>query len=466
MRQSIYPLRWIKIPELRRTRPQDKISFVAGDPGPAAWNAILPPAPAYPCLLGDQRCNVLIIGAGFAGLTAARRLAVQAPELTVKVLEARQLAQGPAGRNSGFMVDLPHHLSSKDYAGQTEADCQQIRKNRLAIDFARTTAEEFAYVGEAFDPSGKTNAAATQRGAQYNAEYSAHLKSLGEVCERLDAKTMRELTGTDFYVDGLYTPGAVMLQPALYIRELGKAVAQTADIFENSAVTHLNPSGSGWFARTSQGSVVADKVILAVNGMAEKFGYYQSRLMHIFTYASMSCKLSELDVQRLGGQPKWACTPSDPMGTTVRRITGINGNRLVVRNTFRMHQSMESPPGQLGNIYRAHDRSFAARFPMLSHIKMDYRWGGRLCLSWNNIQGLSQLAPGLIGACCQLGIGVTKGTLLGMAAADHVVDKIGPDFADLLVEQTDLRRLPPKPLVQLGANAFLRWKEHRAGREF
>ena len=442
------------------------IPFIAGDPGPAAWNAILPPAPTYPALEGDQACDVLIIGAGFAGLTAARRLAVQASELKVVVLEARALAEGPAGRNSGFMVDLPHDLSSADYAGQAQADRLQITQNRVAINFAHETAQEFGYVGEAFDPSGKLNGAATEKGAQHNAEYGAHLTAIGEASERYDAKAMRDLTGTDFYLDGLYTPGAVMLQPALYIRELGRAVATHARIFENSAVTSLDQVGQRWLAKTAGGSIVADRVILAVNGMAEKFGFYQGRLMHIFTYGSMTRELSEDEVKRLGGHPKWGCTPADPMGTTVRRISGVNGNRLVVRNTFRLDQSMESRQEQLGGVYRDHDRSYAARFPMLSDVKMDYRWGGRLCLSWNNIQGLSELAPGLIGACCQLGIGVTKGTLLGLAAADQVAGKVMPELANLWVDQTDLRRLPPKPLANLGANAFLRWKEFRAGKEF
>ena len=154
--------------------------------------------PRYPELEGAQTADVLIIGAGFAGLTAARRLAVQAPELKVSVVEARRLAEGPAGRNSGFMVDLPHDLSSDDYGGQAEADKLQIQQNRIAIQFAHDTAREFGYVGEAFDPSGKFNSAATQKGAQHNAKYAQHLSSLGETSQRLDAKAMRHMTGTDF----------------------------------------------------------------------------------------------------------------------------------------------------------------------------------------------------------------------------------------------------------------------------
>lgn len=289
---------------------------------------------------------------------------------------------------------------------------------------------------------------------------------MGEASELLDAQAMAELTGTTFYRDGLYTPGAVMLQPALYIRELGKAVATKAQIYENSAVTSLDPQGDGWLAQTAKGSVSAGHVILAVNGMAEKFGYFKGRLMHIFTYGSMTRELSEDEAGRLGGKPKWGCTPADPMGTTVRRISGVNGDRLIVRNTFRLDQSMASPQEKLSRVYASHDKSFAERFPMFPEMDMEYRWGGRLCLSWNNVQGFSDLAPGLTAACCQLGIGVTKGTLLGVAAADQVAGKLGPELASLKAGESDLRRLPPKPFANLGANSFLRWKEHRAGREF
>ena len=121
------------------------------------------------------------------------------------------------------------------------------------------------------------------------------------------------------------------------------------DIYEESAVTHLNRVGEGWLAKTAKGSVAAPKVILAVNGMAGKFGF-TGRLMHIFTYASMTRALDKDEVKCLGGKPKWGATP-DPMGTTVRRINGINGDRLIVRNTFRLDQSMASPQEKLSELW-------------------------------------------------------------------------------------------------------------------
>ncbi len=52
------------------------------------------------------------------------------------MLEAGRLAEGASGRNSGFMIDLPHDLTSDDYAGHGD-DRAMIALNRHAIAFAR-----------------------------------------------------------------------------------------------------------------------------------------------------------------------------------------------------------------------------------------------------------------------------------------------------------------------------------------
>src|SRR6185436_4365274 len=86
--------------------------------GPAAWSAILPAQDAPVELAADANADLVIIGAGFAGLSAARRLLQLAPGAKIAVLEAGRLAEGAAGRNSSFMIDLPHEISGDNYAGQ------------------------------------------------------------------------------------------------------------------------------------------------------------------------------------------------------------------------------------------------------------------------------------------------------------------------------------------------------------
>ena len=435
------------------------------DPGPAAWNAILPePSPAQP-LEGAVEAEWLVIGAGLTGLAAARRLSQLRPGDRIAVLDAVRVGEGPAGRNSGFMIDLPHDLASEDYGGALDQDRAQIQANRAAIDFALEAAREYGLPVEAIVRSGKINAAATPKGLAHNESYARHLTALGEPFEMLDAARMREITGSEFFTGGLFTPQAAMIQPAMYVRGIADGLrSNRVGIHETSPVTGLERSDGGWVATTPKGRVRAPRVILAVNGHAESFGFFARRLMHVFTYASMTRALSAEEVARLGGEPIWAATPADPMGTTVRRISGVGGDRIVIRNRFTYDPSMEVSAARIAAVARDHDKAFAARFPMLDGVDMQYRWGGRLCLSRNDVPAFGEVADGLFAACCQNGLGTSKGTAAGIAAAELASGEDSPLARHHLAADAPTR-LPPEPLAWIGANAFIRWGEAKAGRE-
>ena len=447
-----------------------RVTRLPKDPGPAAWNALLPPPGPARVLEAEITADWLVIGAGWAGLAAARRLMQLRPGERITVLEAARVGEGPAGRNSGFMIDLPHELAANGYAGAAGADARQIRLNRAAIAFAREAAEEYGLGEEAFAPVGKVNAAATEGGLRHNADYSSHLAALGEPHEMLDAKAMRELTGSDYHLGGLRTPGPAMLQPAMFVRGVAAGLARAVDavhaveVFEASPVIALARAGPDWRARTPKGAVTAPRVILAVNGHAESFGFFRRRMVHIHLYASMTRALTAAEARRLGGAPRWALTPADPMGSTVRRISGTGGDRILVRNRATYDPSMEIGEGRLGAMGRSHDASFAARFPMLAGVDMEFRWAGRLCLSRNSVPAFGEVAKGVFAACCQNGLGLARGTASGMLAAELAAGGKSPLLAEMLAFAPP-RLLPPEPLARLGATARIAWEEWRAGRE-
>lgn len=434
-------------------------------PGPAAWNAILPMQKPPRQLDTAVTADVAIIGAGFAGLSAARRLLQLDPTLKVAILDAGRVAEGPAGRNSGFMIDLPHDIASEDYAGKAAShDHRETALNRLAIRFGADVASEYGLSSEAYNPSGKINAAATADGDQLNRDYAKHLVAMGETCQLLDARAMKEHTGSSFYFSGLYTSGTVMLQPALYVRGLAAGVAAHSSIFENSPVTAFERDGATWRLISSKGTVSASRIILAINGHAESFGFFKRKLMHIFTYASMTRALNTDEVRALGGNPRWGVTPADPMGSTVRRISGTGGERIVIRSRFTYDPSMEVSGQRLAEVAMTHDASFNRRFPMLPGAAMEYRWAGHLCLSRNSVPAFGEVAEGVISACCENGLGTTKSTLGGIAAAEKVLEQPGDALRGMLAYDAP-KHLPPEPFAWLSINGYLRYKEWKAGLE-
>jgi glycine/D-amino acid oxidase-like deaminating enzyme len=430
------------------------------DTGRSGWEAVSPRTLPVRMLMSDKAADWLVIGAGFAGLSAARRLTQTRPGERIVVLDARELAQGPAGRNSGFMIDVPHNLSSGSYTSDDAGGTRlEMAQNRLAIAFAKDAAAEYGMPRSTFDPCGKVNGAATARGLKLNDSFAASLERIGEPLRRLEAPEMREMTGTDYYLGGLYTPGAVLIQPADYIRSLAAGLGPKIDIYENSPVLELSRKDGCWTARTPNGSVRAPKVILGVNGLVQEFGHFRGRLMHVFTYASMTAPF------RSGaGRERWALLPADPMGATVRKFTNSDGSRIVIRTRFTYDPSVRVSEKRVAAVAEQQRRSFDVRFPNLSSIAFEHSWAGRVCLSLNHVPAFGEVEEGVFSACCENGLGTVKSTLAGMMAADLATGSSSEHLAKYM-DQPKPSRLPPEPIAWLGANAFIRWQEMRAGRE-
>ncbi|MEM7321257.1 MAG: FAD-binding oxidoreductase, partial [Pseudomonadota bacterium] len=430
--------------------------------GPAAWNAILPAQGPAVSLDRPETADFVIVGGGFAGLSAARRLTQLDPKARIAVFDAGRIAEGTAGRNSGFMIDLPHDLASADYAGAGD-DRQMISLNRQAISFAHEAVGDYGIDPNFFDPSGKVNGAAGSAAQAHNDRYARHLSSLGEPCEALDAQQMHDLTGSRHYVSGLYTPGTVTLQPAGYIRGLAAGLrARGVKVFENSAVTGFDRDGSGWSVKTPAAQIRTETVILTVNGHLESFGIARNRLMQLFLFAVMTPELDQDARARLGGQSRWGITPSDPMGTTVRRIdAGQGGHRLVTRTCAVLRPNMVPGRFDLRRATRVMRRKFDQRFPQLAGMQMEYGWAGHLCLSLNGVSVTREIDHGVFSGCVQNGLGTARGTLTGIAAAELACGHVSP-ISEYFQSEAQPKRLPPRAVREIGANMVLRWKEWKA----
>jgi glycine/D-amino acid oxidase-like deaminating enzyme len=433
--------------------------------GLAGWSAILPGQTPPQPLEADITADVVVVGAGFAGMAAARRLTQLDPEAKTVVLEAGRVAEGAAGRNTGFMIDLPHELTSEDYAGAGD-DRAIIGLNRQAQGFARAAVEDYGISPDFFDQAGKVNGAVSDAAQAHNQSYAKHLTELGEQSEALDAKAMRELTGSSYYHSGLYTPGTVMLQPAGFIRGMASGLRRDGvDLYEQSPVQAITPKGNDWQLVTPKGKVTAHRVILTVNGHLESFGMERGRLMQLFLFATMTPALSPDEVKALGGAPRWGITPSDPMGTTMRRIdTGQGGNRIVTRTCAVLRPGKAARKADVARAARVMQGKFEARFPQFKGMRMEHTWAGHLCLSLNGVSVMRQIAEGVFSGCVQNGLGTARGTLTGMGAAELACGQTS-DITRYFGRETHPKRLPPQPFREWGANAVLRWKEYKARRE-
>ncbi|MDQ7774833.1 MAG: FAD-binding oxidoreductase [Paracoccus aminovorans] len=431
-------------------------------PGLSGWVALLPPRQPTPALKAAITADIAVIGAGFAGLSAARRLAQIDPGLRIAVLEAGVVGDGPAGRNSGFIIDLPHEVSAQDYAGAAlQKSRDHITLQRRAVDFAVELARDKDWPREVLDMCGRYNVAMSPEGDHHILDYARQLDQLGEGYRLLDRAEIADVTGSQAFSSAIFMPGTAMVQPAAYIRGLADALAGNVTLYEQSPVMGFEPKGAGWLVKTPGGSVQAGRIVLANNGYAEKFGFFKGRLLHVYTYASMTETFSP---NRLGGLRDWAATPSSPMGTTLRRVSGPDGDRLLVRSRYTCNPTMNVGEGTLRRAGAVHDRKFAHRFPGLRDVAMQYRWGGAMAVTLNAVPAWGEVEPGLYAACGCNGLGASNATASGLAAAEAMLGIESP-LVRIHRGFAAPKKLPPQPFLTLGAKVTLAIRERRAGVE-
>lgn len=423
---------------------------------------MLPPRAGTASLTQAIAADITIIGAGFAGLSAARRLMQIDPTLKVAALEAGIIGDGPAGRNSGFIIDLPHEVSAEDYGGDLlQRNRDHIAMQRRAVTFARELAAERGFGPDILDPCGRYNLALTGEDDKHIAEYAAQLVRLGEAHTTLDAGGVAEVTGSRAFTSGIYMPGTVIVQPAAYVRGLADSLIPPTRLFERTPALSIERKGGGWLVRTPNGSVESPRIVLANNGYAERFGFFRGKLLHVFTYASMT---EAFDPARLGGQRAWAATPASPMGTTLRRVKGEASDRLLVRSRYTYNPGLHVGEGALRRAGAKHDAKFAHRFPSLAGTRMEYRWGGAMALTWNGVPAFGEVEAGIYAACGCNGLGASNATASGLAAAERLLG-VELELTRVYCGFAPPQALPPKPLTLIGAKATLALREWRAGVE-
>lgn len=438
-----------------------KCHYLPQNDGRCGWYETLPaPLPAQ-TLQGEVTADWVVLGAGLAGLAAARRLAELQPQASIVLVDARRVGFGAAGRNSGFIIDLPHDLNSHSYTSDKSKDRNVIQLNRGAIEYLRHLVTTHAIQCD-WREQGKIHGAVEPHGIHALELFAKGLSALNEPYRELGSSAMKAITGTDFYLAGLHAPGAVLVQPAALVRGLAATLPENVRLFEDTPVRSIS-IGKPHILVTERGQIKAPRMVLANNAYAAQFGQlgFRSRLLPVYTYGSLTRPLSPVEKTELGGGESWGLIPADPMGTTVRRM---GDGRICIRNSFTFDPKLHVSEGRLKEVRAAHQRSFARRFPMLPGVDFEYTWGGALCLTRNGGTPFGEIAPGVYSAVCQNGLGLARGTISGKLIAEYALG-FESELLSIMLEQAKPACNPPEPFLGLGVRSTLAWKARQAGKE-
>ena len=423
------------------------------------WSTILPPRTAKEPLAHALKVDWLVIGAGYAGLAAARRLAQLAPSASIAVLDAGVVGDNASGRNSGFAIDVPHNVGSsldelakaRHYQRLLAAGVQQLEalvgQHGIACDWRQ---------------AGKYHCAVSPQAEKTLRHHADELDRLGQAHQFFRRDDLAPRLGTSYFRSGIYTPGCILLNPAALCRGLADSLPANVALFENSPVVALDVGSKEVRAQTAGGgSVVAGRLIMANNAFAQQLGFFRGETYPMVSFGSLSKPLNEDQQRRYGVRDSWGLTPANAVVGATMRFT--DDRRMLIRQGFLFPKNFKVSQSQRDHAKRTHVQVFAARFPNLTDVDLEHFWMGTLAVTRNGAPRWGAVAPNVhVVAGCN-GVGIVKQTILGTLLVEHALGLDNPLIADALALGAPTRS-PALPFLELGAKAYLA-KEIWAGRK-
>lgn len=414
-------------------------------PGISWYEDTVGERPTYPPLDGDRSCDVVIIGGGFTGLSAAAHLAKAGTSVTL--IEAYRFGDGASGRNGGQLG-----TGQRAWAEELEAEYGFTRAKALfdMAEEAKAQLIEFASV-HGIDIDYRPGQMSVVHKRRYLDDYRKHPDIMGARfgyphITFMDAAETAQRLGSSRYFGGTRDTGTGHIHPLKLVVGTARVAASAgAALFENTKSTGITSSGGKVRVATARGTITAEKCLIAVNAYGEKLEPISSA--HVMPIGSF-----------IGATvPLGADSPVLPGGEAV------DDSRFVVRY-FR-----KSSDGRLlfggREIYAVNDpkdihihirKQIAELYPALKDVEITHGWGGYVGITMPRKPFVREVMPRVISAGGYSGHGVMLSNFLGKLFAETVSgnrDRLKL-FEDLNIPAFPGGRRFRSPLLFLALNWF------------
>jgi gamma-glutamylputrescine oxidase len=378
-------------------------------PGRSWYEDTAGPRPDYPALDGDRICDVVIVGGGFTGLSAATHLAKSGTD--VVLIEAHRFGDGASGRNGGQFG-----TGQRAWAEEMEAELGFSRAKALfdLAEEAKAHLLEFAASNEIdidFMP-GQMSVAHKQR---YVDAYKAHAETMAgrfgyPHISFMDRKETAARLGSTHYFGGVRDTGTGHIHPLKLVIGTARAAARAgAHLFEQTTSNGIASAGGKVRVTTPTGTITAQKCLVAVNA-----------------YGGALEPVSAAHIMPIGSFIG-ATVPLDAFPEVLPGGEAVDDSRFVVRY-FR-----KSKDGRLlfggREIYGVNDpkdihihirRQIAELYPTLKDIEITHGWGGYVGITLPRKPFVREVMPNVISAGGYSGHGVMLSNFVGKLYAETV----------------------------------------------
>ena len=410
------------------------------------------PEAVSPPLAGTLDVDVAVVGGGYTGLWTALALRERDPSVSVALLEAREIGDGPSGRNGGF---LHGYWSSI-------ATLRSVLGDGAALQLAHASSRIVPAVREFLEQRGEDvwlreggllKVAATEAEDAVVAGSVRAARELGveEEAVPLDREAVRLRLDSPRFRGGVFFRDGGIVQPARLALALKRAAhAAGVELFEHTPVTAVQPGR----IETPDGTVRAREIVLALNAWAT--GWPLAGRQTTFASAVVLTEPVRGLLAEIGWSGNEAVTDGRMFLHYFRPTP--DGRVLMGSGSGRLEPGGRVGPDVLDDVAaqsRAHD-GLRSLLPALADVRIEARWSGPIDVSADKLPRFGTI-PGTrihFGAGYS-GNGVGPSWLGGQILASLALGARDEWTALPLVDRR-ARRLPPEPLRYAGGRV-VRW---------
>ena len=407
----------------------------------------------------DKSCDWLIVGAGYTGLSSARKLAELHPNQKIIIVDAQLAGDGASGRNSGYLVDTTLNdgfTSNKELSSyKKKTDIYQ-----LGINSVKKFIKEYQ-VDCDWNESGKYFSSSNKKDQKILINFSKTLSKLGFEHSILNKKELNRKLGTNFYNSSLYTKGGILLHPGKLVRAMIDSLPNNVELIEKSQLLEWKKNTGGIFCKFINNNIITKKIIFCTNGFLKSLGVKKNYNFPLTLTASMTRPLTEEEFKSIGEPKEWGVLPVRPMGATIRMT---KDRRILIRNTAEVYN-----PFKMSNIdldKRAINQKIGIkkRFPQLPNDIIQSSWSGIVSRTRNSSQIFEKIDNNIFVAGCYNGSGIGVGTLFGEQIAIKASEEITKEI-ETIEARNKPTWLPPQPFLNIGVKTRLFYERIRAKSE-
>jgi gamma-glutamylputrescine oxidase len=376
-------------------------------PAASLWADTAEPLLAFPRLAGEVKADVVIIGAGYTGLSAAHHIAKSG--LSPVVLEANHPGWGASGRNGG-VITAKFRLSFRDIdAAHGRAMARRMYEiAHESVDMVEELVSEFGITSARLTRTGQVKAAhndATLRAAIDEAAWMTR-----EMCDSevriLDPHQVRDETGSQVFVGGILNPGSGGIHPLNYLRGLARGVAQRGvPVFQESPVLALRHDGDGVVAETPGGVVRARQAIIATNSYSDLTSATARVQRTLVPFRSALIATEKLSPNLAGSLMPTGRTYTETkrMMRWFRKVD----DRVIFggRGAFGKQDSESA--------FDALRKAMVGIFPELADIPLAFKWSGLVAMTLDSVPHVGRLDDRTLYSVGYNGAGVAMSSLMG-----------------------------------------------------